>query len=238
MIRASIEIPRGFMDDFRRNSIQRIERALMTGTHKAASGALGQIRAEMQSRQLGRLGNALGMFSDLKKGKVYRLGGDAFSASAGINIRSKSPRTVGAIISYTEGSNIRPVKGRWLWFPTPDIQRLVGSGKARQRLTPALWERYGLDTKIGPLQLVRSVNGNPLLVVKNVGVSLAGKRGSARSLTKSGRPRKGQVERSFVVAFIAIPFTARAQRVDVLAIAKRWAALVPDFVSEELGRRT
>lgn len=238
MIRASIEIPRGFMDEFRRNAIQRIERAVMVGTHKAARGALEQTRAEMTSRQLGSLGNALGSFSDLEKGQVYRRGPEAFSASAGIYIRSKSPRTVGAIISYTEGSTIRPVKGRWLWFPTDDIQRLVGSGKTRQRLTPALWSSSGLDSRIGPLQLVRSINGNPLLVVKNVGVSLAGKRGSARSLTKSGRPRKGQIERGFIVAFIAIPFTARAQRIDVRAIAGRWAGLVPDFVSEELQRGT
>lgn len=237
MINLRVDVPQGLVDRFRRESIQRIERAALVAADKAAKGAHQQIRAEMQGQGIGRLGQALGVLTDKDEtGRVHRRGPEEFSASGMIFIRSKSPRTVGAIISYTEGASIRPVKGRWLWIPSDDIQRLVGSGRSRQRLTPALWSSSGLDSKIGPLHLVRSVNGNPLLVVNNVGVSLAGKRGSARRLNKNGQPAKGQIGKSFVVAFIGIPFTARTLRVDPLAVAKRWAGLVPDFFKEELQK--
>ncbi len=236
MIDASLEIQTPFVDEIRRDSIQRIERAAMVGTDKAAKGALGQIRLEMRGRQLGGLGNALGMFSDLKKGHVFRRGAEAFSASAGIYLRSRSERTIGAIISYTEGATITARNGRWLWIATDDVQRLVGSGSERRRLTPALWKSRGLDSKIGPLVPIRGINGFPLLVVKNVGVSLAGKKRSVKGLKKNGQPRKGQFARELVVAFYAIPRTSREKRVDLIQIASRWAGVAADYINEELRK--
>lgn len=231
-----VDIPTGFVDQFRRRSIQRIERAAMVATDKASRGALVQQRMEMRSRGLGILGNALGQTSDLKKGKVRRRGPEEFETSGVIFLRSKSERTVGAIKSYTEGADIHPVKGRWLWVPTDEIQRLVGSGKTRRRLTPALWSQYGLDTKVGPLVYLPQKGKPPLLIVRNVGVSISGKRHSAKSLTRSGRPRKGQAVKSFIVAFIAIPRTTRIRRVDLIAIANRWAGIVPDLFNEEMRK--
>lgn len=192
---------------------------------RAARKALTAIRADMAGAGLGRLGFGLGASSDKSLGKgVYREG-DTVRASGNIHIRSRSERTVGAIISYTEGSNILPVKGRWLWFPTDDAYRLArlpipSTGKGRKtigvRMTPALYNRTGLDRKIGPLIRLRSVNGNPILAVKNVGVSqVAGGRRRARGLTKSGRPRKGDSLAELVVMFIGIPRTSRAARVNV-----------------------
>lgn len=236
MIRLGIEVPVGFVEQFKRDAIQRIERAAMVATDRAAKGAQTQMRLEMRGKGLGNLGNAIGMVSDQKKGRVHRIGAEAFSASGYIYLRSKSPRTVGAIISYTEGADIRPVNSRWLWIPSEDIQRLVGSGKTRQRLTPALWSKYGLDAKVGPLVYLPQKSGPPLLIVRNVGVSLAGKKNSAKALTKSGRPRKGQIQRDFIVAFIAIPRTSRTQRVDLIAIANRWAGIVPDLFNEEMRK--
>lgn len=239
MFRAQVEIPQPFVDDFRRAATQRIERAAMEATHTAMRRGLDQIRAEMRGKGLGNLGNALGLFSDKEKGQVFRRGGDAFSASAGIYLRNKSERTEGAMTAYTEGAQIAPVRGRWLWIATEEIQRFVGGGAGRgrgKRITPALWRQNGLDAKIGPLVPIRGINGFPLLIVQNVGISAAGKKNSVRGLTKSGRPRKGQVERSMVVAFYAIPRTARAQRVDLIAIASRWASLVPDLFDEEMQK--
>ena len=232
----SADIPEPFVDEFRRSAIQTIERAALVATHKAARGALGQIRAEMKSRELAGLSNALGSFSDFDKGRVYRQGAEAFSASAGIYLRSKSERTVGAIISYTEGATITPTNSRWLWFPTEEIQRFVGSKSTRRRLTPGLWKQRGLDAKIGPLIPIRGINGYPLLILKNVGVSLAGKKRSVKGLKKNGQPRKGQVAKEFIVAFIGIPNTRRARRVDLIAIAQRWASLVPDYFAEEMQK--
>jgi hypothetical protein len=147
-------------------------------------------------------------------------------------IRSGSERTRGTIAAYTEGANILPARGRWLWIPTPDIQNI----SMRHRLTPAAWQANGLDSRIGPLVLVRSVNGNPLLVAKNVGLDLSGRRGSVKSLKKNGGARKGQVAKEFVVAFIGIPATSRAARIDVRAIGRSVANELPALFAAAMER--
>jgi hypothetical protein len=93
-----------------------------------------------------------------------------------------------------------------------------------------------MDAKVGRLELIRSVDGRPLLIVRNVGVSAEGKRRSARSLTKSGRARKGQIRKEFIVAFIAIPRTARAARIDVSAIHAAVMAELPGLIASELRK--
>lgn len=229
----------GFPDvfaDVERFARARAERAALEATHKAGRYAVLRIRDQMRSAGLGRLGNAIDNTSDLKKrGVVYRRG-DGFSASAAIFIRSRSERSRGAIKSYTEGSQINPVRGRWLWFPTDEITRVAGSKEKRARLTPGNWSSLGMDKRIGPLVFVRSDKGTPLMIVKNVGVSAAGARRSAKSLRKSGQPRKNQVTQEFIVAFIAIPRTSRQARIDVPAILRSVAADLPALFNEALGR--
>lgn len=216
---------------------QRIERAGLIATDQGTTKLKNTIRSQMSGAGLGKLGQAIGSVSDKQKGGVRkRYAGGGFSVGGLVYVRTRSERTVGALTAYTAGAAIRPKRARWLWIPTDEIQRFAGSGKARRRLTPALWRSSGLDARIGPLVTIRSVNGYPLLVVKNVGVSLAGKKRSARSLTKSGRPRKGQVAKQFVVAFIGIPFTARAARVDVRALHAQVIAELPALMRQALGR--
>lgn len=191
------------------------ERLALDVSDRAAQRALTAIRRDMSGARLGRLGQAITMTSDKRKGgKLYRRG-DVARASGVIYIRSKSPRTVGAIISYTEGAQINPIKGQYLWIPTDSAQRLVGKGKARTRLTPATWESSGMAAKLGPLFRITSARGNPVLVVRNVGVSgVAGGSRRPRGLTKSGRPRKGDVAAELVPIFTGIPRTSRAARVN------------------------
>lgn len=208
---------------------ERVERAMMVATDRASKDGLRVIRERLP----GRLGNAIGHFSDLKKGKVFREG-SASSASGGIALRSKSERTVGAIISYTEGAQILPKKGRWLWIATDQIQRLAGSGRNRRRVTPAIYQSMGLDQKIGPLKLIRPRGRPPLLIVDNIGVT-PGKSRSARSLTQRGLPRKGQVNVG-IVAFYAIPRTQRTRVVDPAAVMRAEADKVPAYVADELRK--
>jgi hypothetical protein len=211
-----IEIPPGGFVTLGGEIRRLAERLALEVSDRAATKALRNIRSDMAGAKLGRLGNAITMTSDKRKGgQLYRQG-DTARASGVIYIRSKSPRTVGAIISYTEGSNILPVKGRWLWFPTDNAQRVIGSKDQRRRLTPALWRQRGLDEKIGPLIRLRSVNGNPILAVKNVAVRrLAGGQTRARKRLKNGGAPKGTVAAELVVMFIGIPRTSRAARVNV-----------------------
>lgn len=241
MARISASLKRGQIkgpfDQFYRFAEQKIERAALKAADRGARIGTLAIRTEMAGAGLGRLGQAIGNTSDLAKGRgVHRYAGGGFSASGVVFVRSKSERTRGAIESYTKGAEIRPVRSRWLWIPSDDIKRVVGSGAARRRLTPALWRPMGMEAKLGPLVRARAADGTPLLIVKNVGVSLAGKKHSAKSLKRNGQPRAGQVAKEFIVAFIGIPRTSRAARVDVPAQLRKVQAQLPELFNQEFAR--
>ena len=110
------------------------------------------------------------------------------------------------------------------------------SAKKRQRLSPAMWRANGFDKKIGPLIMLKSVNGHPLLAIENVGVDLSGRKRSAKSLKKSGAPRKRQVRKELVIAFVGIPRTARAARINLTSILESARAEMPAILSSELAK--
>lgn len=212
---------------------RRQEATALIAADRASQMAKTLIRATMRGAGLGTLGQAIDASSDMRAGRgVHRRAGGGFSASGYVFIRSGSPRSRGAIDAYTQGAEIRPVRSRWLWIPTDQIPRVTG----RFRMTPELWEKGGFNSKIGPLVQIKAPNGNPLLIVRNVGVNAAGKARSARSLTRRGMPRKGQIAKEFLVAFIGIPRTARAARVNVRAIMQTVQQQLPQIYLEALGR--
>ncbi|WP_429274480.1 hypothetical protein [Novosphingobium gossypii] len=221
--------------DYRRHAIQTFERAAVRTVDQLARRGKAAIRDRFASASLGRLGNAIDARGE---DEVKRYGGERFSVSAQFFIRSRAERTLGAIASYTDGADIMPRRGRWLWIPTDQIRRLAGSNLKGQgqRMTPALWRERGFDSKIGPLVLIRSVNGYPLLIVRNVGVDLSGRKRSAKSLTKKGMPRKGQVQKDMVVAFIGIPHTSRAARVNVTELLTSLRAQLPETFATNLAK--
>ena len=230
MIRSDVIAPtRGMIDTYRRYAIQTFERAGVRTVGVAARRGKSVIRQGMAGAGLGRLGNAIDANAD---DAVYRMGGDRFSVSARFFVRSRSERTLGAIAAYTEGADISPVRSRWLWIPTDDIPRVT----KRFRLTPAMWRGNGFDKKIGSLIQIKSVNGYPLLAVESVGVNALGGKRSAKSLTKSGRPRKGHVRRELVVAFVGIPRTSRMARVNVTEILNTIRADLPAIFATELSK--
>ncbi|MBB4859629.1 hypothetical protein HNO88_002958 [Novosphingobium chloroacetimidivorans] len=236
MFRSDVRGPtRADFDQYRRYAIQTFERAAVRSVAAAARRGKADVRGAFGGAGLARLGNAIDARGEER---VTRFAGDRFSVSAQFFIRSRSERTLGAIKAYTEGASIRPVRSRWLWIPTDNIRRLAGSNRQGQgqRMTPALWRERGFESRIGPLVLVPSVNGNPLLVLKNVGVDLSGRKRGAKSLTKKGLARRGQVEKQFVVAFVGIPWTARAARVNVTAILNNVRAALPEIFATELER--
>lgn len=230
MIKPSLQINTAFVDRFKKASIQRVERAMLVATDKASRNALSEIRS---SNALGRLGNALGHFSDLKKGKGFRFGESGFSASGGIAIKTKNERTVGAIISYTEGSEILPVRGRWLWFPTPELGiKRIG----KKKVTPALYNSSGLTQRLGPLIFIPGRHaGEALLIIRNVQTSLSGRRRPIKG-SKSGVARAGRQQQEQIVAFVGIKRTARTKRIDVPAIMRANAARVGELFYNEMKK--
>lgn len=224
--------PRSAFDGFRNDTIARLQSAALNATYIGAQKAKVALRKQMAGAGLGRLGNAIDSGGDLAKSGSVKTVGSTWSASGWVFIRSGSERTRGAIEAYTEGAEITPRNSRWLWIATDDIPNRAG----RYRMTPALYKRMGFEAKIGPLVPVRSQSGNMLLIVRNVGVSAAGKPRSARSLTKRGRARKGQIEQDFIVAFVGIPRTSRRARVDVEAIVREIQAMLPGLIEQQLKR--
>lgn len=211
----------------------RVQRAMLAATGRGARRLQSLVRGEMASAGLGRLGQAYAATSDEDRRQGVHHQADGFSASGMLYVRARSERTRGTLAAYTRGAEIQPQRGRWLWVPTDDIPLRAND---RTRLTPANWSSSGLDRKIGPLVMIRSVNGYPLLVVQNASVALSGRARSAKSLTKTGRTKKGQTGRAFIVAFIGIPRTARAARVDVYALHRQVMAELPAIFETEFRK--
>lgn len=211
-LRYGLDIPKGGFVALEGEVRRHAEELALNVSDRGAVRLKQMIRQDFDKAGLKKLGNAIGATSDKKKrGTVFRRGGRV-SASGAVFIRSKSERTVGAIISYTEGAQITPKKSRYLWIPTDNIQRLAGSGKDRTRMTPQIYRQRGFEQRFGKLVEIKSDNGNPLMVVQNAAQGAAGGRIKAR--TKTGRLRKGTVERKMLVLFIGIPRTSRAARVN------------------------
>lgn len=224
----------GQFEQFRRFAVRALEQASLRATDRAAREAVRNIRADMRRAKLGRLGNAIGAGSDkAKTGAVYRRGKEEFSASGWLHIRGRSERTLGVIEAYTEGADIRPRKGAWLWIPTQQVQQKVG----RQRMTPALYQKAGFEERLGPLVFIQRSPAEAWLIVENVSVDKFGRHGRrARRLPKSGRARGARRKADFVVAFVGLRRTSRAARIDPTTIIAAAAARVPDFLGEELAK--
>lgn len=219
------------VESFMRDVQAQMEQAALAATDRGRRAAVTSIRNATSGAGLGRLGNALTSDSDQSTGQGVHRKADGFSASGAVKIRSASRRTRGAIAAYLgDGAEIAPVRGRWLWISTDSIPRLAG----KFRMTPALYNSTGLDKRIGPLVPVKGRGGRPLLIVRSVGFSALGQARSARALLKSGRARKGQTARSFIVAFFAIPRTARTARVDANAIIAAESARLPGYFADQI----
>lgn len=223
----------GRFSDFKRGAIQQMEKAALIATDRAARTAVSTIRAQMAAAGLGRLGNAITSTSDLRRsGRVHRRGAEAFSASGIVHLRTANERTVGAIISYTEGAEITP-RGPWLWIASEDLQKRV---KGNFRMTPARYRAGGFEARIGPLIQIPGRNpGEALLIVRNITTRIAG-RASPRKLPGSGRLRAGRVLQDQFVAFIGIRRTSRRARVNPNAIFDWARSSLPNLIKQALGK--
>lgn len=231
--RATIGCPKlELFRDFQRGCIQRMENAALVASDRAARTAVSTLRAQMAAADLGRLGNAIGSTSDLRmSGRVHRRSGQGFSASGIVHLRTANERTVGTIVSYTEGAEITP-RGEWLWFGTKDLQKRV---KGNFRMTPARYRAGGYERKIGPLiQIPGTHHSEALLIVRNITVrNVMGDK--PRAIPKSGRVRAGRVLQDQFVAFIGIRRTSRRARVNPRAIFEWARSSLPLLIRQAIG---
>lgn len=230
-----IEQPGGdALGPFRRTLSKRVTLSAARATDKAARLTRDDIRTTMRAQRLGGLSRTIASTSDLQKGRINAADLSRLDVGGFVSIRGvKSPRTAGALQSYLDQdvTNIAPVRGQWLAFPTTSIPKKVG----RRKITPALYRAGGLEQKIGPLQFVKS--GRPAvayLVVNDVTIRTGGKRLNPRKLPKRGTASKGRAHVS-IIAFVLVRATRRSRRADPRQIAEKWARRLPALLNQELS---
>lgn len=218
------------LGQWRRNMLERLQKAALKASDRAAIGAQEDIRRAMRSQRLGGLANAVKQTSDLKKGRIKALPGGGFSASGVVYAHVRSERTKGAFNAYIDGATILPKRGRWLAIATNEIPRLAG----RYRMTPARYVEAGFDKRIGPLRFVQTKRPNvAYLIADNVTTNVL-KTGSARRLPKSGRARAGRSHVG-IVAFVLIRQTKRTARFSPEKLARRWQQKIPSLLANEMA---
>jgi hypothetical protein len=197
-----------------------LERAAIEATHTMSEKAYRNIQSKMRGAGLGKLWRAVGWTSSKRRGGKHN--GKPYGVIFARD--GDESRSGGALDAYANGVTIRAKGKIWLAYPTEAAPRLVSAGGRRQRLTPALWKKAGLDTKIGPL-IFKPVSGRmAVLAVRSV--SLSPKTGQAKALGKR-RPRTRIVPKDDVVVFILIKSTSRAKRFDKDQVMRVYAGLVP-----------
>ena len=206
----------------------RVEAAQQRAAHYAVDRASSEghktVRHRMRSVGLGKLGNAVGHTSSLKKNRTDRRSAWGVIFAKG----GDDSRAGGALEAYSHGATIRPKDQEWLWFSTTAIPRRVG----RHRMTPARYNRSGFATSIGPLKFKRTGRNSALLVIENVTVSP--KNGRAKRAGK--RAPRTRIAMKEVVAFVGIRWTKRAKRFDQNQTMAAASSLVPKLMQEEMDR--
>jgi hypothetical protein len=193
-------------------------------TDKATTLAKDLTRQAIKGAGLGRLANAVGSTSSLRK-KGGRTSDNAWGA---IFARGKTAsRGNQALLAYSEGADIVPTSGKkWLAFATDALPKRAG----RYKMTPARYKASGLEQTLGKLRFVPGKGGRvAYLVAKKVVVS---KRSGRILRQQGGKMTRGSNNKDSIIAFILIRYTRRAQRFDQKRIMMQAIAEVPTFAFE------
>lgn len=199
-------------------------KAAVQATHHASQRAQKHIQAKVKSVGLGRLSNAVGQTSSLRKRQTEGRPYGVIYARSGS--KSDIGRAGAALEAYSRGSTITPHK-EWLAFATDAVPRLVGG----RRLTPKLYNSSGMANSVGKLRFRAISQKLALLVVRNV--SLHPKTGRAKALGPR-RPRTRVVPDKDTVVFVLIRVTRRAKRFDKDTLVKLYHGKVPDYIARAM----
>lgn len=201
-----------------------LKAAAFVATDTASKLAQGGVQRKMRAVGLGRLANAVGQTSALKKrqmnntpyGVIFARGGD-------------ESRAGGALEAYSLGTTITPTPGKkWLAFATNAIPSRVG----RFKMTPEKFRAGGYEARYGKL-VFKPIDGNTaLLVIRKATVT-----GKGRVREVGKRAARGTQPVKDLVAFVLIRFTKRAQRFDKNQEVAPYARQVPDLMQQEMLRR-
>jgi hypothetical protein len=192
-------------------------RSVTSAMREVTDGLKADLRADVVDAGLGqRLANTW-------RGKTYPEGGMSLEAAS--FAWSKAPNIVDA---FDRGVTITSNRGVFLAIPTAaaGVKGISATG-AMKRITPGGWER-----RTGMRLRFIYRRGQPsLLVADNARLS---KKGLARpniGRTRAGAQFTRMKGRSTVVVFILVPQVTLRKRLDIAAIAQRWADRVPGVIA-------
>lgn len=186
----------------------------------------GRQQQAMRSAQLGGLANAVkvktGRGTD-KQGRPNAYG--VIYADNGDESRAGQ-----ALLAYSRGTTILPIRGNWLWFQTDALRRTakVPGDSRRGRLTPERYRRLG--SPLGPLEFAQINPRLAKLYVEEADVSvktgLASRPGKRKSRTRVRHKR--------VTIFFGIKNTRRAQRYDPQNIVRQTHGEIPAEIARQM----
>jgi hypothetical protein len=215
--------------EMKRDYMRNIRSAAIVATDRASKAAQQSLKAKIRGVGLGRLSNAVGQTSSLKRrdigpadkpyGVIFAKGGDESLAG-------------GALESYSRGAIITARRGKWLAIATRAVPKFVNISGRRFRNTPELYKASTLGSRIGQLIFKPISSDRAVLVVRNVTTSPK----TGRALADTGRRLRTRIREKEVVAFVLIRVTTRSKRFDKDVIVGAEARRMPDYLAEEMDR--
>ncbi len=212
-----------------RKDIDSLERASTNGLKDASNGLKRDLRGDIIAAGLGQqLSNS---WRNNKPGQpiaVYPQG--RYSMNAAAIIWSNAPHIVEG---FDKGGMVRARGSKYLAVPLPMAQKIIGTGKKRERITPALWEK-----KTGiKLAIVQRKGKNPILVARGVRISNNGRIRplTVRKATKTMGPRVNLAGLAEAPLFVLVPHIQLKKRLDVKRTADKWGVQIPRLIDQRLG---
>lgn len=183
-------------------------------------------RSAMQAAQLGRLGNAV----KVKTGRSRDQHGEPNAFGVIYADNGDKSRAGQALLAYSEGTTIAPIRGAWLWYQTDKLartSRIPGAGRAG-RLTP---ERYAaMGSPLGPLQFARITPRFAKLYVEVADINVK----TGRAVAAGRRRSRTRVRTERVTLFFGIKNTRRAQRYDAARIVAQAHGEIPPEIARQM----
>lgn len=209
-------------------------RASMAAMNEAVIGFKEELRDEVVAAGLGpRLANAW-------RGKVYPGSGRSMSPAGIVYVnpgRGKTGKAPDIISFYAAGGIIRPLQGRFLAWPTPDVPR---SRQGKPMTVAEVEAHFGRqlvfidpgDRGFHTPSIRRG--GVAFLVLKQLRVRKA----SGRYRNASAREIERGKETSAVIMFILEPYVAGRRRLSPDERFRRWAARYPAILESHFELRS
>lgn len=200
------------------NAWHDVEKSISRAMDQVARGLKDDGRSMILAAQLGqRNANAW-------RSIRYPVGRDSYNASA--FAWTRGPNIIDA---FNAGVPIRSKEGFFLAIPTEAAGKTgLGVSGKREKINPGAWERRTGQR----LRFVYRRGAPSLLVIDNAKL---GKSGVARAnvgRTKAGDPYARLRGRATVVVFILVPQVFLGKRLDLDALANKWAGQVESLITQ------